>query len=73
MAKSSNLKVKVAFFATGVESIGNKSSQACNKDVTMEAHPTLGIIMKSLKSGKIVLVPYPNVKCAELFPDALND
>ena len=64
--KSGNPKVKVAFFATGVESMGMKTSVASERGTEVEM---IAVGIKATnKAGKVVVVPFANIKCLELLP-----
>lgn len=65
--KSSNPKIKVVYFAVGVEPLGMKTSIAESPKHDIEA-TSIGAKMTN-KEGKIVLVPWANIKGCELKPD----
>lgn len=64
--KAGTLRVKSFQMAIGADLIASKMSMAESKNVTLEAM-SIGIKMKSLKSRRIIVIPYTNVKAMELF------
>lgn len=61
------LKVKVVQLYAGLDLIGSKSSVSY-KEADMEVTPE-GILMISKKTKKRILLPFSNIKGAELLPE----
>lgn len=70
MAKETKTKVlaKVIQLYTGVDLIGSKQS-VNNRDAEMEVTP-VGIKMLSKKTKRVILIPWSNIKGAELLPQS---
>lgn len=58
---------KVFQMAIGVDLIGSKMSMQASKTLELEVMP-LGIIAKSKKSNRHILIPWTNIKGVELLP-----
>lgn len=56
---------KAVHLAVGVDLLGSKTSLVSNRSNTLEVTP-LGILATSGKNGRRILIPFPNVKAAEL-------
>jgi len=56
---------KVVHLAVGVDLLGSKTSLVAKKGNTLEVTP-LGILAVSGNNGRKLLIPFPNVKAAEL-------
>lgn len=66
--KSTKNRVKAFHMAIGVDLIGSKTSMAESRTMQLEA-TAIGIKMTSKNSGRIVVIPYSNVKGFELYPE----
>jgi hypothetical protein len=64
-----NNRVKTVQMAIGVDLLGSKLSLSSSKNIELEA-TGLGVVATSKGTGRIVLIPWPNVKGCEMFPDA---
>lgn len=62
------LLAKAFHMAIGVDLIGSKTSMAASKTMELEVTP-LGIKCASKNSGRLVLIPWPNIKGVELYPE----
>jgi hypothetical protein len=63
------MKVKRFHLYAGLDLIGSKTSMAESRNVTLEA-TSIGIKMNSKATGRIVVIPYTNVKGFELYPES---
>lgn len=61
-------RVKRFHMYAGVDLVGSKTSMAESRNITLEA-TSVGIKMHSKTSNRIVVVPYPNIKGFELYPE----
>lgn len=57
---------KAFHMVVGVDLIGSKTSLSTSKNMELEVTP-LGIKAYSKNSGRLVLIPWTNIKGAELF------
>jgi hypothetical protein len=62
---SKKIYAKVVHLAVGVDLLGSKTSLVAKKGNTLEVTP-LGILAVSGNNGRKLLIPFPNVKAAEL-------
>ena len=62
------IKAKGFHMAIGLDLIGSKTSFT-DKRADLEVTP-LGVKMVSKENGRVVLIPWTNIKGVELFPDA---
>lgn len=62
---SGKIYAKVVHLAVGVDLLGSKTSLVAKKGNTLEVTP-LGILAVSGNNGRKLLIPFPNVKAAEL-------
>lgn len=70
MPESTNPKVKMMHLAIGVDFLGSKTSFVSGRNYDMEA-TSIGIRIKSISSGRDVVVPYSNVKGFEMLQDGV--
>ena len=71
MAKSNKVLSKVVHLYAGVDLIGSKTT-INYKEAEIEVTP-IGMRVISKKTGRIILIPFSNVKGAELFPQDSED
>ena len=64
----SDIRVKTVQLAVGLDLIGSKTSLQSGKNYEITA-TALGIKAVSKGSNRIIVIPYPNVKGFELFPE----
>ena len=64
-----NKKVKALHMAVGVDLIGSATSLAASKTMDLELIEA-GVLATSLKSGRVMLIPFSNIKGLELMPEA---
>lgn len=62
----SKVFVKAFHMVVGVDLIGSKTSMAASKTLVLELTP-MGVRAVSSNSGRIILIPYTNIKGIELF------
>lgn len=66
-AKPTKVLCKNMHMVVGVDFIGSKTSMSASRNLELEVTP-LGIKAFSKSTGRLVLIPWTNVKGAELFP-----
>lgn len=65
-----NQKVKTVQFAVGVDLLGSKMTLTASERHGTELEATnVGIVAYSRSTGRTVLIPYPNIKGIEFFPE----
>jgi hypothetical protein len=65
----SDLKVKVVHMAIGLDLIGSKTSLSSGKNYDITAN-AIGIRAFSKGTGRVIMIPYTNIKGFELMPEA---
>jgi hypothetical protein len=68
MAKPNKVYARVVHLYAGLDLIGSKTTVS-NRDAEIEVTP-IGMRMKSKKTKRVILLPWSNVKGAELLPTA---
>jgi hypothetical protein len=68
MNESNNPKVKLCHLAIGVDFLGSKTSFDAGRNYDLEA-TSIGVRIKSLSSGRDVVIPYSNVKGFEMLQE----
>ena len=66
--KAGKNQVKAFQMAIGVDLIGSKMSMASSRTVDLEA-TAVGIRCTSKGSGRVIVIPYSNVKGFEMYPE----
>lgn len=66
--KSNKVYASKVQMAVGVDLLGSKMSLSAGRSTTLEVTP-LGIKACSKASNRSVLIPWPNIKGVELFPE----
>lgn len=63
---SGKVFAKAFHMVVGVDLIGSKSSMSASRNLTLEVTP-IGIVAISANSQRKILIPWTNIKGAELF------
>lgn len=64
----SDIKVKTVHLAVGVDLIGSKTSLQGGRNYELTAN-AIGIRALSKATGRVIFIPYTNVKAFEQMPD----
>lgn len=66
---SAKVLAKSIQLAVACDLVGSQMSMSASRGTELVVTP-LGVKMTSGKTGRVVLIPWPNIKGCELFPEA---